>query len=347
MKFIKNYWFPLVIGFIVIMIIILFCDFSFLFKINGNRNKNIYKIYQLYDRNSSPVTYEYKTLELNKNLSEEKVIKEIIKKTKNNLPKDTKVIDFKIKKNVLILNLNQKFIDNYPMDEDLFLLNVNSIVNTFTYLENINGVVFKVENKPILIDNIAIDFSKTFVNNIENFIVYSPLKNKLSTFLYNDTNYSLYYTDSNYKELKIKKIKELKNLTTIISAEQKNNQGDYKTSEEQWIVKNEGLYLNGSLLLEKDYKVDSKYKISNYKAFINNKKYKADCLVKKIYEDDDKSVIIILEITINKLSENEMKYVEDIYLKQGYGIIRHEISDGVNNYQYYYKLSKRVFAGEK
>lgn len=347
MKFLKNYWFPLIIGIIIIFIITLFGDFSFLFKIEGNRNKNIYKIYNLYDRNSKPVTYEYKTLELNKNLSQSKTIKELIKQTQKQLPKDTQIKDFKIENGILNLNLNKKFVDNYPMDENLFLLNINSIVNTFTYLNNIQGLSFSVDKKSIFIDNSNIDFSEIFINNVNNFIVYSPLKNKLLTFLYNDKNYSLNYIDSDNNEVKNVKIKEINKKGTIFNIKDNYNSSKNIKYNQKWSVKRDGLYIDEALILPNDYKVEKQYSIDNYKAFINNKKYKADCLITEVYQDIDNSVIVVLEIKIENLSDNDNKYVEIISLKQGYGKIKHEIIDDVNNYQYSYKLNERSFVGDK
>lgn len=67
----------------------------------------------------------------------------------NTIPDNVELIDYKINDNTIALNFNSEFVNAYEKNENLQRLMLDSIIYSFTSIDDIDDVLMSVDNKPI------------------------------------------------------------------------------------------------------------------------------------------------------------------------------------------------------
>ena len=343
MKVLKDNWFIIILLAISISVVLLFVDFSFLHNNTVSRDVNIYKIYKLYDEASTPVTLTYDVLEIKKSSSIDKTISTLFEALKMSLPANTTLISQTISDDVLTLNLNQAFLDNHIVNNKKQKILNDCVINTLTQVKGINKIQFIVNGQKIDDDNIKLSYNQIFISNINEYIIYSKLKNNMTTYLYKDLNYQLVYNDDLNEYQKIELLDTKKNISKYLIVSTK----DLKITNrnETWEVKDDGLYVDNSLILPSTYKVGDYWEAKKYQPLSYDKTYQANFIIKSISLQPDNSLLVVIECQIPKLKKVtdsiEQIYKETITLKQGIGLYEKIINDpNHGNIKYSFKERK-------
>ncbi|KPU26639.1 hypothetical protein TR13x_09095 [Caloranaerobacter sp. TR13] len=77
------------------------------------------------------------------------------------VPEGTKLLDLTKENGVVYVDLSKEFIDNMPNDEQSTKMAIDSIVNTLTFFDGNESVVFKIEGQAVNEIN-GVDLSKQF-----------------------------------------------------------------------------------------------------------------------------------------------------------------------------------------
>lgn len=85
------------------------------------------------------------------------------------IPKETKLLNLEIKDANAVINFSNEFVENMKNDSNYTKASIAAIVNTLTFFEDIDSVIFKVDGSKLKTLN-GVDMDKTFKFNGEYFL---------------------------------------------------------------------------------------------------------------------------------------------------------------------------------